>query len=264
MTTTGWVRSKPRGSAAPAAERLLAVAADRRRSRRRRWLGALALVAVVGALAWVVYGSSWMRTERVVVEGMTGTDKAAVLSAAQVPTGGPLALVDTARVTTAVSSYPPVARVLVERAWPDTIRITVVPREPAIAISTPQRTFDLADVDGVVYRTVQTAPPEVPVVSAVRGQTRDEGARAALSLVGVLPAEVVEQVSAIRIDAGDRVSFHIGDTTVTWGDDRDPEIKMAVVTALLPLQPKTLDVTVPQAPVTTGERGNGGVEPADS
>jgi cell division protein FtsQ len=55
---------------------------------------AVALVLLLGASLWVLYGSSWLRAERVSVSGTRVLTEAQVREAAGVPLGDPLISVD--------------------------------------------------------------------------------------------------------------------------------------------------------------------------
>ena len=54
----------------------------------------------------------------------------------------------------------------------------------------------------------------------------------------------------MTVDAADHVSFRAGGTTVVWGDDSEPRLKVQVVELLLAKKPKLLDVSAPSTPVT--------------
>ena len=119
-----------------------------RAERRRRWirvaLGVL-VVAVLGALAWLVWFSSVLAVRDVEVSGRTTLKQAQVLRAAQVPQGRPLARVDVGAIEQRVSGLDRVDTVEVGRSWPHTISISIVERKPVVwARSAAQTKFNCA------------------------------------------------------------------------------------------------------------------------
>ena len=72
----------------------------------------------------------------------------------------------------------------------------------------------------------------------------------ALDLLDALPAGIRGRVTSVTVDAADHVSFRAGGTTVVWGDDSEPRLKVQVVELLLAKKPKLLDVSAPSTPVT--------------
>jgi len=111
--------------------------AERRAGRRvllRRGGWVLAGVVPFAVVAWVLLGSSWLVVDKVVVTGEARVTTDQVLAAAQVRLGTPLARVDTGAVAARVRALGPVASVRVSRSWPGTLRVTVVEREPVVAV----------------------------------------------------------------------------------------------------------------------------------
>ena len=106
--------------------------AERGRVRRRTRLVVLAtvltLVLLAGAAGWLVLGSSVLGARAVEVVGASRLTADEVVARAEVPTGTPLARLDTGAIADRVAGLAPVLRVSVDRDWPSTVRITVVER----------------------------------------------------------------------------------------------------------------------------------------
>lgn len=224
--------------------------ANRRRPWRRALVGLVAVV-VVAALVWVLGWSSLLGVSDVEVSGASGAEAAAVTELVGVPTGTPLARVDTDAVAARVRERITVAEASVRRSWPSTLTVDVVLRTPAIVVKNPQGQLEVVDAEGVAFRVVPTAPKGVPLVTArgEQGGTR-EALRSALALLAALPPELADQVSGITVSSASLVTFTLGKRTVVWGSGEDSVRKVAILTALLPTKARVIDVSAPDTPVT--------------
>lgn len=226
-------------------------ASAHRARRRRRFLIAAVSVVVLAALAWVVGFSPVLAVNQVEVEGADPADRARVNTVGEQWTGTPLARVDTDQAAAEVAALRGVAHVRVERAWPNTLRLVVTSREPALAVRTNGK-LDLVDHHGVRYRTVTKVPKGVPEVRAEgEAEVSQHAVSAARSMLAALPADQRAKVRDVRVDAAEAVTFRIGSTTVVWGDASDPELKVKVMEILLAKKPKRIDLTAPNDPATT-------------
>ncbi len=230
--------------------------AERARGRaRRRWrrIGVVALVAaVIAGLVWLIGFSSVLAVRHVEVEGVTGDEANAVAALADVPLGVPLVQVDTDAITERVRGRITIAEAQVSRSWPSTITVTVAPRTARVAVRSTDGTLQLADASGVLFQAVEQAPEGLPVVTVTQegGPDRDS-VLAALSVVTTLPADLAQDVSTIEVSSAHRVTFVLGEITVVWGGKEQPERKVALLRALLPTAPASIDVSVPDSPTTT-------------
>ncbi len=241
-----------RGRAVPSAQaRLEARATQVRRRFWHRALWGLLAVAAAAALVWTIWWSPVLAVRTVEVSGVTGPEASKVLALVQVPAGTPLARVDSAAVTARVRSQVTLGEVSVERSWPSTLVVHVVPRTPAIIIRNPQGQLEVVDRTGVSYATVSRAPAGVPLASASSSAAMTPAAvGAAISVVEVLPEDLSATVSALTVSTADLVTFRLGKTTVVWGGAGDAARKLAVLEALLRTSPSFVDVSAPDFPVT--------------
>ncbi|GAB3499500.1 cell division protein FtsQ/DivIB [Nocardiopsis coralliicola] len=217
------------------------------RSERRRsdpWKAAF-VVLLVGALlalaAYLLLGSRLLVVRSVEVSGLDRIDRAAVVEAASVRTGTPLARVDTDAAADRVSRLQLAESVQVERAWPATLHIAVTEREPLLAVGAGDG-YRLVDADGVRIDDTDTVPKNRPlaaVTGAVEGNPQIAAAAAvAEELSGALP------VRAERIDARDTSAIRIdlaGGSQVQWGDTEQGARKARVLEVLLKEHPPEPD-----------------------
>ncbi|WP_172669718.1 cell division protein FtsQ/DivIB [Arsenicicoccus sp. oral taxon 190] len=217
--------------------------------RRRPVLLALLLVVLVAAGVYLVGFSSVLAARTVVVEGVPQAQQAAVREAAAIPTGVPLARIDLDAPGRRVVQSPLYASVEVARKWPSTVLITVTPRTPVLALKR-SGDFQLVDADGVAYQTVGAAPAGVPVASG-KGEVSPQGLRAAISVMSTLPGDLRGKVSAVQVQGPSMVTFQLDKTTVLWGDESEPQLKVKVLRALLSKGAGTINVSAPHSPATS-------------
>ena len=250
MSTAG-TRTRGPAGAASSANRFRERALSNRRRPLRRVLAWLTALAVVAGLAWVVGWSHLLGVRHVEVSGVTGAEATAVGDLVGVPTGTPLARVDTGAVASRVRERVTVAEVSVHRSWPSTLTVEVVPRTAALVVKNPQGRLEVVDAEAVAFREVDTAPAGVPLVTATgeKGTTR-EALRSALALLDALPQDLSRDVRAMTISSADLVTFTLGTRTVVWGSGEESPRKVAILRALLTTKAKVIDVSAPDTPVT--------------
>jgi cell division protein FtsQ len=227
-------------------------------ARRRPRLVAGVLVAVlvvVGLVAWLGWFSSVLTASRVEVHGVSPAAAGQVRAVAQVPLGGPLMRVDTDAVTARLLAGRWWSSVSVGRSLPDTVVVTVTPRVAVLAVRNPRGEVDVVDRDGFAFRTVGSAPEGVPLVSSGAAQVTKAGVDAALAALGSLAPDLRADVSGISVSAADQVSFTVkakGEKrkTVVWGGADNGPRKAEHVKILLTQPGATIDVSVPSSPVT--------------
>lgn len=235
----------------PAHERFEQRAAEVAAARRRRWLWGAVTALVAAGLVYVVGFSPALTAETIDVSGADPADTKEVTSIATSVKGTPLARVSTSDLRREIEELPGVESVRVERSWPRTLTVDVLPRVPALAVQRSQGQVEVYDLEGVKIRTVRTAPKDVPRVRAAQGATVSaRGVSAARSMLDALPEDLRDSVSSVTVDAADHVTFRAGGTTVVWGDDSEPRLKVEVIELLLTKKPKLLDVSAPTTPVT--------------
>lgn len=227
---------------------------SKERYRRRRLAALLVGLMLVVGLGFgarvLLYDAGLFDVEAVEVTGAVTVPQADVLAAAAVPTGAPLAAVDTGGVATRVAGLPPVESVYVGRSWPHTVTVDVTERVPVATVSTSQGPA-LVDRHGVVYRGAP--PPGVPRLTTTP-RSGDPATLAAVAVLTSLPDALRTQVetagaSVAAPGAPGQVTLRMANgKEVRWGTPERAEEKVAALTALL-TQPGTVyDVTSPDLP----------------
>ena len=226
-------------------------ALSHRRRAWQRWLLWLTAAGVVALLGWVVGWSTLLGVDDIEVSGVSGAEAAAVADLAAVPTGTPLARVDTDAVADRVRERITVAEVSVRRSWPGTLSVDVVPRTAALVVKNPQGRLEVVDAEGIAFAVVRTAPKGVPVVTATGSRGTTPGAlQSSLALLQALPADLSGDVTSLTVGSADLVTFTLGSRTVVWGSGEEPARKVAILRALLRTKAKVIDVSAPDTPVT--------------
>jgi len=219
---------------------------------KRALIAALVAIPVIAALAWLAWFSPWLAVTQVQVTVGPASELAGPLSAdevravAGVETGTPLLRVPTEEIQSRVSALPQVASASVARAWPDTIVIDVVRRQP-IALVAAARGYDLVDASGAVIASVPTPGEGVPVVAA-----SDAGLTAALEVAQGLPEDLRRKVTSIEATTRNDVTLELRDgATVMWGSADDGEMKARVLQTLFQTKARWYDVSAPGVPATS-------------
>jgi cell division protein FtsQ len=230
--------------------------ARRQRSVRRRgrlpWLVGVLVVLLVGAGVWAVFFSSMLTVQSVQVRGVHAVPRSAVLTAARVPSGEPLARVDTDAIAARVRAITAVAGARVSRAWPDRVVITVTERE-AVAAVTDGSSYQLVDATGLAFRSVSKRPTDLPV-ALVTGPRRDVTIRSVVAVSAALPGELRGRVRSITAGSPDSITLQLdGGVKVVWGSAENSDRKVTVLAALMHRKAEVYDVSAPDLPVTQGE-----------
>ncbi|MFD5509809.1 cell division protein FtsQ/DivIB [Streptomyces sp. NPDC127051] len=247
--------SGPRG---PGVQRLV----RRLRSRGPVLLSLLAAVLLTGGGSWVLYGSSWLRVEKVTTSGTQVLTPEQVLGAAAVPVGAPLVSVDTDEIAGRVRSrLARVDSVEVVRAWPHGIGLKVTERKPVLLIKKDAK-FVEVDASGVRFDTTAQAPAGVPVLELSAAQSpsgrrfdEERLLHEAVGVAGDLPEAVAKETVQVRVGSYDSVVLELTrGRTVVWGSGEQGEAKSRALTALLKAAPKAdhFDVSAPTAPAVSG------------
>ena len=220
------------------------------RTRRRRiWpfvLGAVLLVALLAAGAWLVGFSSVLATQQVEITGLKTLDRGEVTSKAAVPLGVPLARQDLPAIAGRVAEFPQVEHVTVERSWPNSISIVVTERRPVFAIRYANL-YVLVDKSGVPYLTVAQQPAGLPLAAA----SKDD--RASLVEIATVSRDLSkslrDQVVTIRADSPYALVLVLDSgVEISWGTSEQSKLKGQVALALLKQHPKAINVSAPHNP----------------
>ncbi|MFF3843923.1 cell division protein FtsQ/DivIB [Streptomyces sp. NPDC002328] len=236
--------------------------------RRLRTIIIIAVVVVLlGAGAvWALYGSRWLRVERVSVSGTEVLTPAQVREAAAVPVGAPLVSVDTDAIEARLrAELPRIDSVAVVRSWPHGIGLKVTERKPVLLVQ-KGRKFVEVDDQGVRFATVSVAPKGVPLLKLEVSSSGSAAAslrrfgearlvREAVRAAGALPAAVARDTRLVKVRSYDDISLDLsGGRTVAWGSAEKGAAKARALTALIKASPSArhFDVSVPTAPASAG------------
>lgn len=236
-----------------------------RRVRLRTIVILAGVVVVLGAAGvWLLYGSSWLRVERVPVSGTRILTPAEVRAAADVPTGAPLVSVDTGAIEARLRRrLPRIDTVDVVRSWPHGISLKVTERTPVL-LEKKDGKFVEVDDDGVRFATVAEAPKGVPTLelaapasgsasASLRRFGADRLVREAVRVAGDIPGAVAHDTRTVKVRSFDDISLELkGGRTVAWGSGENGAAKAHALTALLKAasDARHFDVSVPTAPAS--------------
>ncbi|RFU83568.1 cell division protein FtsQ [Streptomyces triticagri] len=231
-------------------------------SRRALVVALIAVVLLGGGGSWLLYGSPWLRVERVSTSGTGVLTPQEVKDAAAVPVGAPLISVDTGAIEDRLRrELPRIESVEAVRSWPHGIGLKVTERKPVLLIK-KGRNFIEVDAAGVRFATVPRAPRGVPLLelSAERSPSlsrfgTDRLRREAVKVAGDLPSAIAGDTRAVKVRSYDSVVLELkSGRTVEWGSSEKGRAKGATLTALLKAAPKArhFDVSAPTAPAVSG------------
>ncbi|MDH6216389.1 cell division protein FtsQ/DivIB [Streptomyces pseudovenezuelae] len=227
---------------------------------------AIALVLLGAAGVWVLYGSHWLRVERVSISGTAVLTPGQVREAADVPVGSPLISVDTDAIESRLlRKLPRIGAVEVVRSWPHGIGLKVTERTPVLIVQ-KGRNFIEVDDEGVRFATVSRAPKGVPALELSLSRTgsstaslrrfgEDRLVREAVAVAGAIPTAVAHETRSVKVRSYDEISLELsGGRTVAWGSGEKGAAKARTLTALMKAAPgaRHFDVSVPTAPASAG------------
>jgi cell division protein FtsQ len=236
--------------------------------RRLRVIVILALAAVLlgAGTVWLLYGSPWLRVQRVSVSGTRVLTPQQVREAAGVPVGAPLISVDTDAIEARLRrKLPRIDSVDVVRSWPHGIGLKVTERTPVLVVEKGGNFIEVDD-EGVRFATVSQRPSAVPTLELTLSPSRSAAAslrrfgedrlvREAVRVAGRIPAAVARQTRAVKVRSYDDISLELsGGRTVSWGSGDKGAAKARTLTALMKAAPgaRHFDVSVPTAPASSG------------
>ncbi|MFD7970320.1 cell division protein FtsQ/DivIB [Streptomyces clavifer] len=229
--------------------------------RVRLILAAVVVVLVAAGAVWVLYGSSWLRVERVTVSGTDVLTRAEVEAAAAAPVGAPLVSVDLDAMADGLrQKLPRIDSVDVVRSWPHGIGLKVTERQPVLLVKKGAK-FVEVDAKGVRFATVDEAPRHVPLLkldadrsASLRRFGGDRLLQEAVDVAGDLPDKLAGETEAVRITSYDSVVLDLSrGRTVMWGSGEEGPVKARVLAALMKASPKAghFDVSAPTAPAAS-------------
>jgi len=215
----------------------------------------LALPLVVATLVGVGYlllFSHLFLARGVSVTGTSRVSSQEVRQAARVPSGVPLARLDTGAIARRVAALPAVAAVDVRRHFPHSVRIRVSERVPLLAVPRPAG-FSLVDRDGVAFGTVNSAPAQLPIVRLATVSRTDPATRAVLSVLQALNPELRAHLQRLNAATGNAVTLYLRDgRRVVWGSADRSVDKAHVLAALLSRKGRVYDISAPNVVTVSG------------
>lgn len=225
-------------------------------------IGAVAAVALGAGVIWLLYGSPWLRVERVTTSGTEVLTAQQVRAAAEVPVGAPLSSVDTDAIEDRLRQrLRRVDTVQVVRSWPHGIALKVTERKPVLLIEKGGK-FTEVDAQGVRFATVDRAPKDVPLLEldaagspSLHRFGTERLLRAAVAVTGDLPNAVAKDARSVQVRSYDSIAVELsGERVVDWGSAEKGDAKAASLTALMKAAPKArhFDVSAPTAPAVSG------------
>lgn len=228
-----------------------------RRSRRRttliRWGVAAATVCVLAGLAAIAWFSPLLAVDSVTVDGGEIVDADAVRADVETRTVGvPLPQVRTHRLARDLQEeHTAAASIDVSYAGPRSLRVTVVDRQPVIAVVSGAEAVRY-DAGGVRIDAVPAAGLALPVLTVADGADAAAAARDGAALLtdidGVLDAEVDELTVEPSGTFVLRVHTDDGPTEIVFGTAEDADRKARVAAVLLGEGHERIDVSVPDVP----------------
>jgi cell division protein FtsQ len=224
--------------------------AARRVPHRRLILGAAAVVVLILFAVWLVAFSPVFGVRTVTVRGAQQVTAGQIEAAADIHHGTPLVRLDTGAIQRRVEALRDVGSASVRTSFPSTVVITVTERVP-IGYVKQTNGFALVDATGEQYRTVHSAPKDLPrfVVPSGAGARTTGGAVA--TVAAALPTKIRARISSIQALDPQAITLLLKDDRVVhWGSaDRSAE-KARVLAALLPRTDQQIDVSDPDQPFT--------------
>ncbi|HEV8627814.1 MAG TPA: FtsQ-type POTRA domain-containing protein [Acidimicrobiia bacterium] len=221
-----------------------------------RLLLAVAAIALFTGATWTTTRSALLDVDRVEVSGTSVVTAAEAATGAGLHRGQPMVSVNTAAAERHLRGLPWVDTAVVERAFPNTVRIHLTERVAAAIAARPAGGWVLLDRGGRVLAERSDRTAGLPEVIGA-GATPVPGtnlitARPALDVVSALPEPLRRQVQSVTLD-GESVALQMGAREIRFGPPTQVAAKMAALSVLLERvggrSVAVLDVRVPQAPV---------------
>ncbi|HVW31814.1 MAG TPA: FtsQ-type POTRA domain-containing protein, partial [Acidimicrobiia bacterium] len=218
-------------------------------------LAVAALVLFTGA-TWTTTRSPLLDVDHIEVSGGRVVTADQAIAGAGLRRGEPMISVDTAAAEARLRALPWIDAALVERAFPNTVRIRITERVATAMAANPAGGFVVLDRTGRVLAAPADRPANLPEVigtgpAPAPGATLD-AARPVLDVVAALPEAVRKQVTTANLD-GEAVTLHTGSREIRIGPPTQLAAKVAALSVLLDKvgnrSVAALDVRVPDAPV---------------
>lgn len=233
--------------------------AERKRAKRRLWVGRaagfLAIVAVLGGLAYLIGWSAafGVKQENIDIEGaQSGLQQDQVVATLQPYVGTPLIRVPVGEAADELRDLPFVSEASVSRAWPTGLTVLIEERLPAMVV--PQADgYQVVGADGVVIETVPEPVAGLPtiVVASTDPENRQAQAAEAFGIWVIIEDILGDRVASINADGSDFTVYLTGGEEIIWGTSDDSLLKARIAEILLSERgATTYDVSYPPRPST--------------
>ena len=224
------------------------------RTRRRKYLIALAGTLVLVLLVVLTAYSPLLAVRTITVEGASRVDAAAVSTALDDQLGRPLTLVDFGEVKRTLETFPLIQSYVTEARPPDTLVVRIVERRPVVTVAVDGG-FTLVDAAGVVVETTPERAAGYPIIDTAATPVDSPGFAAASSVLLALTPEFLAQVDSVSAPTPDSVTLVLtSGQRVVWGSAEDSALKARIVGSMIsnPGIPDVTeyDVSSPEAPIT--------------
>jgi cell division protein FtsQ len=222
--------------------------------KKKVWLFLVPVIVIFGGvLIWLIWFSSVFAVKDVqVVDSAGGTlsadQIAQVQATANIPLNQPIARLDTDTAAQAVANLPWVSSVEVRRGWPNEVVVALDLRIPLARVKGLGPSQGV-DAQGIIFDSLNVNG--LPLIEATGAPLVS-----AVEVVATLPADLAQKVVRIRAESIDSIELDLkSGATVRWGSADEPEFKAAVLEALLLRRAQIYDVSAPELPTTTNEKG---------
>jgi cell division protein FtsQ len=217
----------------------------------------IAAAAIGGYL--VTRDTSVFAVDTIEVDGASPAVALQVKHAVRGDLGTSLLRLDLDRVREEVAAVPTVARATLDRAFPHTLRIVVVPEQPVAVVRQGAASWLVSARGRIMASLPHGARPRLPRIWVAKGAPFAVGAIVPdgldVSLAAVAPLQTMRfpaRVASVRAETDElSLVLHSG-VELRLGDDTDVRLKLAVAAKVLPLvaaDARYVDVSVPERPV---------------
>ena len=224
-------------------------------------LTGLALLAAAAGAYGLARGTSAFAVQELEIVGAPTHVSAQVQTVLAAAEGRPLVGIDLAELETAVEAVPTVASVSFDRAFPHTLRATIVPERP-VAVLRQGKDSWLAAASGRVIapldKGARAGLPRIwltPKVDLRLGEPVAGNVRGAVRAVAPLVRRPLPaRVTAVRSSPQELTLVLRSGFELRLGDDSDRALKLELARRILPALLASggyLDVSVPERPVAS-------------
>jgi cell division protein FtsQ len=233
------------------------------RSRRKAAFVRLSVIVAIAVAVWAAFFSPLLAVRAVKVVGARHVSSAEVARVAHLDESDNLLLLSPSEIARRVQMLPWVKSVDVDRALPGTVRVKIVERKPALALSLGAARW-IIDAQGRVLRS--GAPSSLPTLAGAEVSGVEPGAElatpeidGALKTFRSMPRSLRARLGAIFVPSPERITLSLSDgTQIRYGSAHQLKAKHKVLKALLArlsargVTAAYIDVRVPANPAVSG------------